>query len=302
MTLEPGSEALRGPRKREPSSTRTAASCWCGPSAPGRRAGPARSSADDSVPQTVLAELADALVTVHGQADQARLRSPSHQREALDAFVGADHRDALTRYRTAWTERARVDAELAELVDRARDRTREAELLRLGLAEVERVAPQAGEDVALAEEVERLAHAEDLRAAANGAHTSLVGGEVDDASAAVATIDQARRLLEHAVRTIPRWPRSPRGSPRPGTCWPMQRRSSPATWRTCRPTRSGSTPRSAAVRPRHLDPDVRVDRRRGARVGRLRRATAARPRGRRRADRIAAGRAGDAGHGARVPL
>lgn len=150
-----------------------------------------------SVPQTVLSELADALVTVHGQADQARLRSPSHQRDALDAFVGTEHRDALGLYRAAWTERARVDAELTELVDRARDRLREAELLRLGLAEVERVDPQAGEDVALAEEVERLAHAEDLRAAANGAHSALVGGEVEDATAAVATIDQARRLLEH---------------------------------------------------------------------------------------------------------
>ncbi|WP_426595414.1 DNA repair protein RecN [Cellulomonas sp. McL0617] len=150
-----------------------------------------------SVPQTVLAELADELVTVHGQADQARLRSPAHQREALDAFVGTDHRDVLDRYRAAWTERARVELELAELVDRARDRLREAELLRLGLAEVERVDPQAGEDVALAEEVERLAHAEDLRAAASGAHTALVGGDVDDAASAVATIDQARRLLEH---------------------------------------------------------------------------------------------------------
>lgn len=150
-----------------------------------------------SVPQTVLAELADDLVTVHGQADQARLRSPSHQREALDAFVGADHRDALTRYRTAWAERARVDAELTELVDRARDRTREAELLRLGIAEVERVDPQHAEDVTLAEEVERLAHAEDLRSAANGAHSALVGGEVDEAGAAVPTIELARRLLEH---------------------------------------------------------------------------------------------------------
>ncbi|WP_028048042.1 DNA repair protein RecN [Cellulomonas sp. URHD0024] len=150
-----------------------------------------------SVPQTVLAELADELVTVHGQADQARLRSPSHQREALDAFVGADHVDALGRYRRAWAERARVEAELTELVERARDRAREAELLRLGLAEVERVDPQAGEDVALAEEVERLAHAEDLRAAANGAHSALVGGEVDEVVGAVATIELARRLLEH---------------------------------------------------------------------------------------------------------
>ena len=198
VTLEPGSEALAraadaGAELDEDGSLVLVRTVGAGAAGRSRAFLGGR-----SVPQTVLAELADALVTVHGQADQARLRSPSHQREALDAFGGSDHRDALVRYRTAWAERARVDAELTELVDRARDRTREAELLRLGLAEVERLEPQAGEDVALAEEVERLAHAEDLRAAANGAHTSLVGGEVDDAAAAVGTIDQARRLLEHA--------------------------------------------------------------------------------------------------------
>ena len=151
-----------------------------------------------SVPQGLLAELADELVTVHGQADQARLRSPAVQREALDEFVGAAHREVLARYRAAWTERARVDAELTELVDQARDRTREAELLRLGLAEVERVDPQPVEDVTLAEEVDRLSHAEDLRTAAAGAHAALVGEDgADDVSAAVGTIDLARRLLEH---------------------------------------------------------------------------------------------------------
>ena len=151
-----------------------------------------------SVPQGLLAELADELVTVHGQADQARLRSPAVQREALDEFVGPDHGELLARYRTAWAERARVDAELTDLVDRARDRTREAELLRLGLAEVERVDPQPDEDVTLAEEVDRLSHAEDLRTAAAGAHAALVGGDDGtDESAAVGAIEHARRLLEH---------------------------------------------------------------------------------------------------------
>ena len=151
-----------------------------------------------SVPQGVLAELADELVTVHGQADQARLRSPAVQREALDEFVGAAHREVLARYRAAWAERARVDAELTDLVDQARDRTREAELLRLGLAEVERVDPQPAEDVTLAEEVDRLSHAEDLRTAAAGAHAALVGEDgADEGSAAVGTIELARRLLEH---------------------------------------------------------------------------------------------------------
>lgn len=151
-----------------------------------------------SVPQGVLADLADALVTVHGQADQARLRSPSRQRAALDAFAGPGHAATLERYREAWNARQAVVAELAELVERSQDRAREAELLRLGLSEVERIDPQPGEDVELAAEVERLSHAEDLRAAASGAHTALVGE--DDATAdgsASAVIDHARRLLEN---------------------------------------------------------------------------------------------------------
>lgn len=152
-----------------------------------------------SVPHGVLAEIADALVTVHGQADQLRLRTPAAQREALDEFVGPEHRDRLAAYRVAWTTRAQVDAELTELVERAQDRSREAELLRLGLAEVERIDPQPEEDVALADEAERLTHAEDLRSAASAAHGALAGeDEVGEAPAATLLVDAARRLLDQA--------------------------------------------------------------------------------------------------------
>ena len=65
-----------------------------------------------SVPQGVLSELADDLVTVHGQADQARLRSPARQRQALDAFAGAEHEGLLDDYRAAWAERSRLDEEI----------------------------------------------------------------------------------------------------------------------------------------------------------------------------------------------
>ncbi|GIG28777.1 DNA repair protein RecN [Cellulomonas marina] len=151
-----------------------------------------------SVPQAVLGELADALVTVHGQADQARLRSPSHQREALDAFAGPEHGAELAAYRERWARRARLATELAELVDRAEDRAREAELLRLGLEEVERVDPQPHEDVDLDAEIGRLAHAEDLRSAATGARAALTGGDdpAGEATSAVAVVEHARRVLE----------------------------------------------------------------------------------------------------------
>jgi DNA repair protein RecN (Recombination protein N) len=150
-----------------------------------------------SVPQSVLAELADSLITVHGQMDQTRLRSAAHQRDALDAYAGQAHGGLLDDYRAAWAERGQVQAQIDDLTSRKQELAREAELLRLGLAEVERIDPQPGEDVALTAEIERLSHAEDLRVAAAGAHQILMGEE--DATAdlsATGAVEQARRQLE----------------------------------------------------------------------------------------------------------
>ena len=153
-----------------------------------------------SVPQAVLAEIAEHLVTVHGQQDQVRLRSSRHQRDALDAFAGPDHAAALTRYREAWTERQRVAAERDALVASAQERAREAELLRLGLAEVEQVAPQPGEDEALTLEQARLSHAEDLRLAALAAHAAVAGTEDEPVvEGAYVLVDRARRAVEGAA-------------------------------------------------------------------------------------------------------
>ncbi|MBU4216176.1 MAG: DNA repair protein RecN [Actinobacteria bacterium] len=167
----------------------------------GTEAGPGRSRAylgGRSVPQAVLAELAASIVTVHGQADQARLRSPARQRDALDAFCGPAHAELLAEHRELWTVRSQAAAELAELVTRATERAREAELLRLGLAEVERVAPTPREDAALVEQVERLSHAEDLRSAAALAHDALAGDDETRPGAGLA-VDGAVRALQHAA-------------------------------------------------------------------------------------------------------
>jgi DNA repair protein RecN (Recombination protein N) len=155
------------------------------------------------VPVAVLGEIAESLVTVHGQQDQARLRSPRRQREALDAFAGPEHLGALAEYRRLWAERQVRAAELDELVTHAEERRREAELLRVGLAEVERVDPQPGEDVELAAESERLGHVEDLRAAAAAAHATLAGGDGPDEPGVSALVDVARRALEPAAHHDP---------------------------------------------------------------------------------------------------
>lgn len=151
-----------------------------------------------SVPVGVLGELAENLVAVHGQSDQLRLRSTARQREALDRFAGAAVAGPLERYRQAWSRLRAVQAELTDIVQRSRERAAEAELLRLGLAEIERIEPLPGEDVELRSEANRLAHAEELRTAATTAHFALAGDPDDSAGTpdVAALVDTARRSLE----------------------------------------------------------------------------------------------------------
>ena len=158
-----------------------------------------------SVPQSVLADLAEELVTVHGQSDQLRLRSPRRQRDALDTFAGAAHARALNDYHALWTKRGAVVEEIDRLASQRDDRAREAELLRLGLAEVERVDPQPHEDTELDAEIARMSNVEDLRARTAVAHDAVTGDEFasGDAPSAVALVERARRELEAAAAHDP---------------------------------------------------------------------------------------------------
>jgi DNA repair protein RecN (Recombination protein N) len=150
-----------------------------------------------SVPVGMLAELADALVAVHGQNDQQRLLRGTQQRAALDRFAG----DAVAKPLAAYAERYRrlraVEAELTDVTTRSRERAQEADLLRHGLAEIEQIGPEPGEDAAVAAEEARLAHADGLRTAAVSAHGALTAEETGpDAVDALGLVAAARQALE----------------------------------------------------------------------------------------------------------
>ena len=130
-----------------------------------------------AVPVATLAGLADDLVTVHGQADQRGLLRPGVQRAVLDAYAGGAAATPLAAYRAAFAELASVRAELEDVTTHRRERTLEAEGLRRGLADVDEVAPELGEDRALAAESARLSHVEALRSAAGSAHDALSSAE-----------------------------------------------------------------------------------------------------------------------------
>jgi DNA repair protein RecN (Recombination protein N) len=147
-----------------------------------------------SVPMSALQAMADLLVAVHGQSDQHRLLRAEAQRDAVDGFAGATVAGLKQDYAQTHALLKQVEAELAEVVGAARERAREADVLRLGLAEIEQVEPEEGEDVGLAHEEARLGFADTLRAAAEAAREALSAeSEGPDALGAVAA---ARRALD----------------------------------------------------------------------------------------------------------
>jgi len=147
-----------------------------------------------SVPASALSDLAEPLVAVHGQSDQHRLLKARAQRDALDRFGGG----TVAKLAESWTalhgRLGVVEQELLEVVATARERAREADLLRFGLGEVETVAPEPGEDHALAAEETRLGYADTLRTAAEQAREAL--SSENGGPDALGTTSEARRLLE----------------------------------------------------------------------------------------------------------
>ena len=149
-----------------------------------------------SVPQGLLAEVGGDLITVHGQSDQLRLRSPAQQRRALDAYAGPEHLATLAQYAEVHTARRTAEAELDDWDTASRDREEELARLIRAVEAIDALDPRPGEDAELRVEAERLSNVEDLRLAAGAAHAAI-GGVEDPAApeAALALVEAARRTL-----------------------------------------------------------------------------------------------------------
>ena len=149
-----------------------------------------------SVPVGILAEIGEALVVVHGQSDQIRLKSTAAQREALDQFAGPGLASLLIEYAEVFSSWKQISARLENLTQESSSRAREADEIRSAVEELTKLDPKPGEDQELAELAEKLTHLEELRIAASNAHEELSSESFDDGRDAITSIGKARRALE----------------------------------------------------------------------------------------------------------
>jgi DNA repair protein RecN (Recombination protein N) len=128
---------------------------------------------DQPVSVQILKQLGEALVEIHGQHDDRALTDAATHRRLLDAF-GALEKDAA-KVATLWdARRAAQDAadhHRAE-VERAK---REGDYLHHAVAELEKLAPQSGEETALADRRALMMQAEKVAEDLRDAHDIIAG-------------------------------------------------------------------------------------------------------------------------------
>ncbi|TAN23960.1 MAG: DNA repair protein RecN [Acidobacteria bacterium] len=145
----------------------------------------------------LLRELAQRLGEVHSQNEALVSFTPAAQLRLLDRFAGTELEvsavgEAYARWREA-NERLRN-----EEVERRRQE-QEADLWRFQLAEIDGVAPVAGEDARLSEERQILANAERVLGAAQVAYGCLY----DEPEAAAAQLKAAQKQIQDWQRFDP---------------------------------------------------------------------------------------------------
>jgi len=128
-----------------------------------------------SVTLTMLKEVGEHLVNIHGQHEhQSLLRTDKHL-EWLDLFAGEDIREDKAAYRRLFQQYVSVCRERRELEDKSRQGMQMLDLYRFQLEEIAAAKLKPGEDESLADERRKLAHAEKLAEAVTEAYDLLYG-------------------------------------------------------------------------------------------------------------------------------
>ncbi len=161
---------------------------------------------DQPVSVQVMKELGTALVEIHGQHDERALVDAATHRRLLDAF-GALEADAA-KVAALWEARreaqAAADAHRAD-VERAK---REGDWLRHAVEELGKLAPQAGEETALAERRTTMMQAEKVAEDLRDAHEVIAGANssVPRLAGVIRRLErraaQAPCLVEPAVKSL----------------------------------------------------------------------------------------------------
>lgn len=162
---------------------------------------------DRRVSGDILRRVSETLVELHGQHDDRGLLNPNGHRELVDEFGSLRARQ--DKVRTAWRDLTQAKKALKVAQARVEELQAEEEFLRHSVAELDALAPEAGEDEILDKSRRRMQAAEKIGEDISKAHQALglsgAEGNLGDAARWLAdAADQAEGALEAPLAALDR--------------------------------------------------------------------------------------------------
>src|SRR5579862_316942 len=151
------------------------------------------------VPVSVLKQLGQTLVDLHGQHDHQSLLLPDRHLPFLDQWIGEPAMTLLAETSRIHEQVRSVESKLETLRSNVREREHRLDLLRYQVKEIEEVGPREGELAEVEAQLGRLQNVENLASASFEALGSLSQQE----NSATDLAGSALRSLEEAVKFDP---------------------------------------------------------------------------------------------------
>ncbi|XEC92837.1 DNA repair protein RecN [Paenibacillus tarimensis] len=142
---------------------------------------------------TMLREIGECLVNLHGQHEHQSLLKTEQHLEWLDLYAGTPLAEKKTAYQDAYRQYQQVRVKLKELEETSRQNMQMLDLYRFQIEEIRSADLKPGEDESLSEEKRKLSHAERRMEHASEAYSLLFGLKgLDSVSKAISKLEDIR--------------------------------------------------------------------------------------------------------------
>ncbi|MGG1313569.1 DNA repair protein RecN [Cohnella laeviribosi] len=146
---------------------------------------------------TMLREVGEHLINIHGQHEHQSLLQTERHLEWLDQYAGEEIAADKSAYAAKYEQFRQVERERKELEETSRHQMQMLDLYRYQLEEIAEARLKPGEDESLAEERRKLSHAEKLAESVSEAYDLLSGAK------GLSAISRAISRLEDIVNVDP---------------------------------------------------------------------------------------------------
>ncbi|WP_138493024.1 DNA repair protein RecN [Paenibacillus pinistramenti] len=149
---------------------------------------------------TMLREIGERLINIHGQHEHQTLLRPERHLDLLDAYGGPLIVSLKSSYQETYSEFVKTNREWNELRSTSQKMLQQLDMYRFQLEEIAAAKLQIGEDELLTEEKLKLSHSEKMMDAVAGAYEQLYGTKGLDVIAAA--LSRMEDISEYDPKTI----------------------------------------------------------------------------------------------------